>query len=155
MRKNYSYHRSVGSPLGPPSYFVFLPIPMNKPLQAQLQELQRKIDHLQSLILEIRHQIGLDSLPRTKTDNGSPSLVSRKSQDISQGALADFAEESFDFSHKDVLLDGDEGHPFWTVSGGQSLSPDLQVRRLTAQLTAAYHRIAALEEQLLHKRKQS
>ena len=155
MRKNYSYHRSVGPSLGPQSYFVFLPIPMNKPLQAQLQELQRKIDHLQNLILEIRHHIGLGSFPRAKTDNGSPSLASRKHQDISQETLADFVEESFDLSHKDVLLDGDEGHPFWTVSGGQSLSQDLQVRRLTAQLTAAYHRIAALEDQLMHKRKQS
>ncbi len=32
------------------------------------------------------------------------------------------------------------------------ISPDLQVQRLTAQLTAAYNRIAALEEQLLARR---
>ena len=34
----------------------------------------------------------------------------------------------------------------------RSLSPDLQIRRLTAQVTAAYNRIAALEEQLLAQR---
>ncbi|NEO26340.1 MAG: hypothetical protein F6K03_05435, partial [Kamptonema sp. SIO4C4] len=34
----------------------------------------------------------------------------------------------------------------------QEFAPDLQVRRLTAQVTAAYHRIAALEEQLLAQR---
>jgi hypothetical protein len=35
----------------------------------------------------------------------------------------------------------------------QDLSPQIQIQRLTAQLTAAYNRIAALEEQLLSKRK--
>lgn len=34
----------------------------------------------------------------------------------------------------------------------QQLSPEFQIQRLTAQLTAAYNRIAALEEQLLAKR---
>jgi hypothetical protein len=33
----------------------------------------------------------------------------------------------------------------------QDLSPQIQIQRLTAQLTAAYNRIAALEEQLLAK----
>jgi hypothetical protein len=35
----------------------------------------------------------------------------------------------------------------------QDLSPQIQIQRLTAQLTAAYNRIAALEEQLLAKRR--
>jgi hypothetical protein len=35
----------------------------------------------------------------------------------------------------------------------QDLSPQIQIQRLTAQLTAAYNRIAALEEQLLSKRR--
>jgi hypothetical protein len=34
----------------------------------------------------------------------------------------------------------------------QDLAPQIQIQRLTAQLTAAYNRIAALEEQLLAKR---
>ena len=34
----------------------------------------------------------------------------------------------------------------------QDLSPQIQIQRLTAQLTVAYNRIAALEEQLLAKR---
>jgi hypothetical protein len=33
-----------------------------------------------------------------------------------------------------------------------NITADLQVQRLTAQLTAAYNRIAALEEQLLAQR---
>jgi hypothetical protein len=35
----------------------------------------------------------------------------------------------------------------------QDLSPQIKIQRLTAQLTAAYNRIAALEEQLLAKRR--
>lgn len=34
----------------------------------------------------------------------------------------------------------------------QDLAPQFQIQRLTAQLTAAHNRIAALEEQLLTKR---
>ncbi|MEM6251747.1 MAG: hypothetical protein AAF821_02385 [Cyanobacteria bacterium P01_D01_bin.156] len=55
-------------------------------------------------------------------------------------------EEAID--HKDIL--NDEPHfGIDQMSGSQVLSPEIQVQRLTAQLTAAYNRIAALEEQLL------
>ena len=59
-----------------------------------------------------------------------------------------FEEE---MEHKDVLSDftfmESDSH-----SGERSLAPEVQIQRLTAQLTAAYNRIAALEEQLLSKR---
>lgn len=53
--------------------------------------------------------------------------------------------------HKDVLADGTclDTHRH---SGEKELSPEIQIQRLTAQLTAAYNRIAALEEQLLAQR---
>lgn len=53
--------------------------------------------------------------------------------------------------HKDVLSD----HNYLeseTQGGERILTPEVQIQRLTAQLTAAYNRIAALEEQLLAKR---
>ena len=46
--------------------------------------------------------------------------------------------------HKDILVDGSG----WEGDANEGLSPDTQIRRLTAQLTAAYNRIATLEEQL-------
>jgi hypothetical protein len=53
--------------------------------------------------------------------------------------------------HKDVLVDG--RFPEMEPQGGdRPLSLEVQVQRLTAQLTAAYNRMAALEEQLLSKR---
>ncbi|MEA5419530.1 hypothetical protein VB712_09865 [Spirulina sp. CCNP1310] len=63
-------------------------------------------------------------------------------------------EEDEFLSHKDVLPDTQrrrEHIPDYNMAE-QSLSPELQVRRLTAQVTAAYNRIAALEEQLLAQR---
>ena len=53
--------------------------------------------------------------------------------------------------HKDVLVDV-RFPETEQQSGDRLLSPEVQVQRLTAQLTAAYNRIAALEEQLLSKR---
>lgn len=53
--------------------------------------------------------------------------------------------------HKDILVDSgnldSNSH-----TGERQLAPEVQIQRLTAQLTAAYNRIAALEEQLLSKR---
>ena len=46
------------------------------------------------------------------------------------------------------MVGGSEGKPTESTLE-RSLAPETQIRRLTAQLTAAYNRIAALEEQLL------
>jgi hypothetical protein len=56
-----------------------------------------------------------------------------------------------ELEHKDVLTDGI--YPEMNLQAGDKLlTPEIQIQRLTAQLTAAYNRIAALEEQLLLKR---
>jgi hypothetical protein len=56
-----------------------------------------------------------------------------------------------DLEHKDVLTDSI--YPEMNLQAGDKLlTPEIQIQRLTAQLTAAYNRIAALEEQLLLKR---
>ncbi|NEO27025.1 MAG: hypothetical protein F6K03_09040, partial [Kamptonema sp. SIO4C4] len=60
-----------------------------------------------------------------------------------------------DLTHKDVLDDDESWEKlsdYHYHRDEQEFAPDLQVRRLTAQVTAAYHRIAALEEQLLAQR---
>jgi len=61
--------------------------------------------------------------------------------------------EMFDRSliHQDIL--GNDNDLEDMVEGEQTeITPDIQIQRLTAQLTAAYNRIAALEEQLVAKR---
>jgi hypothetical protein len=53
-------------------------------------------------------------------------------------------------THRDVLEDKDP--MVENEARGKSMSQELQMQRLMAQLTAAYNRIAALEEQLLAQR---
>ncbi|WP_445629970.1 hypothetical protein [Nostoc sp. DSM 114167] len=55
-----------------------------------------------------------------------------------------------EMEHKDVLTDG----IYLDIhrQSGDNITPEIQIQRLTAQLTAAYNRIAALEEQLLRER---
>ncbi len=55
-------------------------------------------------------------------------------------------------SQQDVLIDSSGMEIGHHQIERQDLSPQIQIQRLTAQLTAAYNRIAALEEQLLAKR---
>jgi uncharacterized coiled-coil protein SlyX len=54
-------------------------------------------------------------------------------------------------AQQDILIDS-SGIEISHQVKEQDLSPQVQIQRLTAQLTAAYNRIAALEEQLLAKR---
>jgi hypothetical protein len=50
-----------------------------------------------------------------------------------------------------VLIDGI--YPDMNMQAGdRQITPEIQIQRLTAQLTAAYNRIAALEEQLMRQR---
>ncbi|MEH2121621.1 hypothetical protein [Nostoc sp.] len=55
-----------------------------------------------------------------------------------------------EMEHKDVLTDGI--YLDMHRQCGDNITPEIQIQRLTAQLTAAYNRIAALEEQLLRDR---
>ncbi|AFY53710.1 MAG: hypothetical protein KI793_29715 [Rivularia sp. (in: Bacteria)] len=71
--------------------------------------------------------------------------------DLGEYQLKDSIAFNSDLEHKDVLVDDVylDGN---FEAGDKHLTPDIQIQRLTAQLTAAYNRIAALEEQLLLKR---
>ncbi len=55
-------------------------------------------------------------------------------------------------AQQDILIDSSGVEVTHHQIKEQDLSPQIQIQRLTAQLTAAYNRIAALEEQLLAKR---
>ena len=63
-------------------------------------------------------------------------------------------EQAYSISHKDILSD-DTRRDRKNPTQEKDLAPEIQIRRLTAQLTAAYNRIAALEEQLLTYRVKS
>ena len=117
-------------------------------LQIQISELREKVDSLYGLIERISHQVqGLSDAKEQKSERDSYSL---SSFDRPRKGFSSFSGESgLQLTHKDVLVDDNSSSNTANASNEQNLSPDIQIRRLTAQLTAAYNRIAALEEQLL------
>jgi hypothetical protein len=72
------------------------------------------------------------------------------------GATCYDLEKSLDWTnslHHDILIDTNgEEISHQNPPQEYEIAPQIQIQRLTAQLTAAYNRIAALEEQLLAKR---
>jgi uncharacterized coiled-coil protein SlyX len=116
-------------------------------LQVQIGELRDKIDTLHELIEQISQQV-------KELSNQQPNNRSQESYSLPHFAsgTANFSnqnkETEYQLTHKDILVD-DNSSTSTASSGGDNFSPDTQIRRLTAQLTAAYNRIAALEEQLL------
>ena len=119
-------------------------------LQIQIHELQEKIDRLHEVVERISFQVNtLTAEPKKdiEGDYSFPPLAAPRNKIKSQRG-----EDLYSMSHKDILLDDDSNSTNPMSSSEQQLSPDIQIRRLTAQLTAAYNRIAALEEQLLSSR---
>ena len=116
-------------------------------LQRQISELRDKIDRLHELIEEIGSQVktlNTQQIKRVEQESYSlPNFASSSSNITTQDG-----ESEYQLTHKDILVD-DNSSSSTANSSSDNLAPDTQIRRLTAQLTAAYNRIAALEEQLL------
>lgn len=121
-----------------------------EPLQKQVITLSHKVDALYQVIEQLNGKVSdalsESRLARTPETNGSVN-VDGAGRYRPQGcsSLKPMLE------HKDVLVDGMDVHTH-RQSGEKELAPEIQIQRLTAQLTAAYNRIAALEEQLLRER---
>ena len=116
-------------------------------LQVQISELRDKIDSLHELIEQISEQVkALSNQQSSNRSQESYSLPNFASGSASTHSPSGDGE--YQLTHKDILVD-DNSSTSSANSGGDNFAPDTQIRRLTAQLTAAYNRIAALEEQLL------
>ncbi|MCF2971449.1 hypothetical protein L1047_09610 [Synechococcus sp. Nb3U1] len=105
-------------------------------LESQVQELKAAIERMPEQLVAV-----LLAAQDAKRSSPTPSRYSVLTSDLVE-----------DGSHSFLL---DEEMP--TVSSrsmGHDIAPEAQVQRLSAQLTAAYNRIAALEEQLLAQRLQ-
>ena len=119
-------------------------------LEKQILVLSDKVDAIYSVIerLDIRlSEVLSDSstgkLPPIEDylDNNQP--VYKLIEDININETLE---------HKDVLIDGLVYSEMNYQSRNRQVTPEIQIQRLTTQLTAAYHRIAALEEQLVKQR---
>jgi hypothetical protein len=110
-------------------------------LQQQLTVVNLKIEAIHQKIEVISAQ--MDELLASVQSNGAVKAADGGGDRPSRSASR--AE-----AHRDVLMDN-EPTPL-TSTKGQTISQELQMQRLMAQLTAAYNRIAALEEQLMSQR---
>ena len=116
--------------------------------QRQMIELERKLDRLYAMVEGIARQVAL-----LVAEKDRPSQQQAKQLlSLSDSLLpADGGQFPSILDYRNFIVEGSEGKPSESIIE-QSLTPETQIRRLTAQLTAAYNRIAALEEQLLETR---
>ena len=117
-------------------------------LEKKILELNHKVDDLQTIVERLSYQI--TNLVATKPEMPTKEVhqSSFNAEIVSVSSSPQKSVESF-MEHKDILLDNSSWHHHVQAYQEQTVSSDIQIRRLTAQLTAAYNRIAALEEQLL------
>jgi hypothetical protein len=119
-------------------------------IQTQVVVLTDKVDALHQMIDQINAQISIILATAQQESGGEAghhvALATEDPAQLYNQSLLDTVCE-----HKDVLVDSTymamDRHPHQA-----HFSQDIQIQRLTAQLTAAYNRIAALEEQLLAAR---
>ncbi len=118
-------------------------------LQKQINEMNGKIDGLHQVIEQLTGNLS-QVVTEIKSSSGNGSSFS--SFGGSSGRYYQSTRGTNpSMEHKDVLVDNHSSES--SMQGGEkALSPEIQIQRLTAQLTAAYNRIAALEEQLLAQR---
>jgi hypothetical protein len=111
-------------------------------LALKIDSMQQTIEYLSNQTTEALSELRAQGIGRVE----SPSL------DASAGWYSQQRSKlNEQMEHKDVLVDV-RFPDTEQQSGDRPLSLEIQVQRLTAQLTAAYNRIAALEDQLLSKR---
>lgn len=110
-------------------------------LALKVDSMQQTIEHLSNQATEVLSELKSQGKERVELPqlDASAGWYSQQRSKLNE-----------QMEHKDVLVDvrPESEQP----SGDRLLSPEVQVQRLTAQLTAAYNRIAALEEQLLSRR---
>lgn len=118
-------------------------------LQKQIKELENKISSLYKLVEKIGDRV--DNI--SDGDSQGANAYSLSFEQYKNSSNSEDREIAYSLSHhKDILLDETSSNSRSASTNEQELSPEIQIRRLTAQLTAAYNRIAALEEQLLSHR---
>lgn len=118
-------------------------------LHVEIQTLSSRVDSLSRLIEQMSQRVS-DVAIECKA--GSEQLGRSDSRYVAgYRSSGSYAHLDGTLDHKDILVESN-GLDALSHQGERQLSPEIQIQRLTAQLTAAYNRIAALEEQLLLKR---
>jgi len=126
-------------------------------IENRLAKLDAKVSALHQLTGRLEERI-LEILAHLKAGSSS-SFSGQLDATSADGSSARSLRHSYqsygiddNLNHKDFLIDDSFQESSSASVEHHNLSPETQMRRLTAQLTAAYNRIAALEEQLLANR---
>ncbi|MEG4114184.1 MULTISPECIES: hypothetical protein [unclassified Microcoleus] len=122
-------------------------------LRQQVTVLSQQVEALYKLIENLNEKL-LASATETKLTQQQRNDRSGTVGNDKTSSYPSYSSLDGLLEHKDILLD-DSYFDKNSQSLEKELSAEIQIQRLTAQLTAAYNRIAALEEQLLSKRMHS
>jgi uncharacterized coiled-coil protein SlyX len=114
----------------------------------------QRIEAVEAQLGSLLHSVSQLNSSMTQMLGNLDSIRDHKAEATPGSTGPSVQRYSGSFSHKDVIDDGDSNGLEMTTNGQLIMPPEMQVQRLTAQLTAAYSRIAALEEQLLSRRVQ-
>lgn len=116
----------------------------------ELLHLQNKVNHLYQMVKQLGEYVNWEGLTNI-------SLSDLDVKTFSEYDLIQDEKQNNNVNiHKDILMDDETIYSELSDYNHMenSISCEEQVYRLTAQLTAAYHRIASLEDQLLALRSQ-
>jgi len=122
-------------------------------LQRQVTTLSSKVDALYQMIEKLGDKLS-DVVAECRVGTEQiQHLDSHATVTATYRNHAVYSLPNISMEHKDVLMDDASPLEIPMHQGGEKpISAEIQIQRLTAQLTAAYNRIAALEEQLLSQR---
>lgn len=125
---------------------------MKDPIHNQLDHLQDQLQLLHRSLERLPEQIAAIILAAQEVKQpASVHASSSIGQTHGHGNGHTHGGVQVEEEHHSFLIDEDMVD-VGSRSYGHDIAPEAQVQRLTAQLTAAYNRIAALEEQLLSQR---
>ncbi|MEA5580504.1 hypothetical protein VB620_04000 [Nodularia harveyana UHCC-0300] len=120
-------------------------------LQTQILNLSHKVDAIYQLIEKLESKVAQGFLEFSVANTREKNDCGDNSDDMGRYQFKGQMSLHPQLEHKDILMDG-MSLEIHRQGGDKNLTPEIQIQRLTAQLTAAYNRIAALEEQLMKMR---
>ena len=135
-----------------------------EPVEKAIIELNYKVEQVQKDVEKLTFYItNFVSEKKQSTElEVTGEIVSELVELIPSSPDDHLHNHQFISEHKDILVDRDywehDNYHYGNSNQHQPyqsrISSEVQIQRLTAQLTAAYNRIAALEEQLLSRQNQ-
>ena len=132
-------------------------------IQQQIGTLTRKVERVYQIVDRLNQYVFQDLDPQLIGTEISIDDLGGDMRRLSSGITTGYADlpgganycydtAQWVIAQPEILIDASGVEISHYQLKEQDLSPQVQIQRLTAQLTAAYNRIAALEEQLLANR---